>query len=199
MVSMQPQDIIRINASSGPVHSGVISRVVERSGTDIRRCFHCQSCGGGCPVSQAMAYRPNGVIRLLQLGQVREALQSSDIWYCIGCNTCSMACPQAIDIAAFMDVMRQMAIEEGVPLAEPDILAFHREVVGSIHRYGRTHKLEIMMRYKLGQRDLFSDIDLGLRMLAKRKLDLLPSKISDQRAIKRIFETCGVKGNGRSR
>ena len=196
---MQPQDIIRINASSGPVHSGVISRVVERSGTDIRRCFHCQSCGGGCPVSQAMAYRPNGVIRLLQLGQVREALQSSDIWYCIGCNTCSMACPQAIDIAAFMDVMRQMAIEEGVPLAEPDILAFHREVVGSIHRYGRTHKLEIMMRYKLGQRDLFSDIDLGLRMLAKRKLDLLPSKISDQRAIKRIFETCGVKGNGRSR
>jgi heterodisulfide reductase subunit C len=146
-----------------------------------------------------MTYRPNGVIRLLQLGQVREALQSSDIWYCIGCNTCSMVCPQAIDIAAFMDVMRQMALEEGVPLAEPDILAFHREVVGSIHRYGRTHKLEIMMRYKLGRFDLLSDIDLGLKMLAKRKLDLLPSKISDRRAIKRIFETCGVNGNGGGR
>ena len=104
-----------------------------------------------------------------------------------------------IDIAALMDVMRQMAIEGGVALAEPDILAFHREVVGSINRYGRTHKLEIMMRYKIGQLDLFSDIDLGLKMLAKRKLDLLPSKISDQRAIKRIFETCGVNGNGGSR
>jgi hypothetical protein len=104
-----------------------------------------------------------------------------------------------IDIAALMDVMRQMAIEGGVALAEPDILAFHREVVGSINRYGRTHKLEIMMRYKIGQLDLFSDIDVGLKMLAKRKLDLLPSKISDQRAINRIVQACGVNGNGGSR
>jgi heterodisulfide reductase subunit C len=196
---MESTGTIRIEASSGPVHRDVISKVVERSGTDIRRCFHCQSCGGGCPVSQAMAYRPNGVIRLLQLGRVREALQSSDIWFCIGCNTCSMACPQAIDIAAFMDVMRQMALEEGVPPAETDILSFHREVVGSIHKYGRTHKLEIMMRYKLRQLDMFSDLDLGLKMLAKRKLDLLPSKIADLGAMKRIFEACKVDNHGGSR
>jgi heterodisulfide reductase subunit C len=196
---MLTRDIIRIKASSGPVHHDVISKVIERSGTDIRRCFHCQSCGGGCPVSQAMTYRPNGVIRLLQLGRGREALQSSDIWYCIGCNTCSMACPQAIDIAAFMDAMRQMALEEGVPVAEPDILAFHREVVGSIQRYGRTHKLEIMMRYKLGQLDFFSDIDLGMKMLARRKLDLLPSKIGDPRVMKRIFDVCGAANHGGGR
>ena len=188
---MESTDTIRVDASSGPAQRDLLARVVERSGTDIRCCFHCQSCGGGCPVSQAMAYRPNGIIRLLQLGRVREALQSSDIWFCIGCNTCSMACPQAIDIAAFMDAMRRMALEEGVPPAEPDILAFHREVVGSIHKYGRTHKLEIMMRYKLGKFDFFSDIDLGLKMLAKRKLDLLPSKIADQRVMQRIFDACG--------
>jgi len=187
---------IKIEASSGPGQRDFISEVVERSGTDIRRCFHCQSCGGGCPVSQAMAYRPNGVIRLLQLGCVREALESSDIWFCIGCNTCSMACPQAIDIAAFMDTLRQMAMQEGVPPAEPDILNFHTEVVNSIRRHGRTHKLEIMLRYKLRQLDMFSDMNLGLKMLAKRKLDLRPSKISDQRVMKRIFETCRVPNNG---
>jgi hypothetical protein len=86
-----------------------------------------------------------------------------------------------------------------VPVAEPDILAFHREVVGSIQRYGRTHKLEIMMRYKLGQFDLFSDIDLGMKMLARRKLDLLPSKIADPRVMKRIFEVCGVANHGGGR
>ena len=196
---MESTDTIRIEASSGPAHRDVISKVVGRAGTDIRRCFHCQSCGGGCPVSQAMAYRPNGVIRLLQLGRVREALQSSDIWYCIGCNTCSMACPQAIDIAAFMDVMRQMALEKGVPPAEPDILSFHREVVGSIHKYGRTHKLEIMLRYKLRQLDMFSDFDVGLKMLAKRKLDLRPSKIGDRKVMNRIFEACKVPPNGSGR
>ena len=89
---------------NNPQH--IIKEVVDRSGTDINRCLHCQSCGGGCPVSDAMTYRSNGIIRLFQLGFTQEALESSDIWYCIGCNTCSMACPQAIDIASMMDTAR---------------------------------------------------------------------------------------------
>jgi hypothetical protein len=44
-----------------------------------------------------------------------------------------------------------------------------------------------MMRYKLRQRDLFSDIDMGLRMLAKRKLDLRPSQIIDKTQIRKLF------------
>ena len=161
--------------------------VVRRSGENFRRCFHCQSCGSGCPVSQAMTYRPNGVIRLVQYGLKSEALECSDIWLCMGCNTCSTACPMAIDIAAVMSALREMAIEEGVRIAEPGIYNFHQEVLNSIHRYGRTHKLEIMMRYKLRQRDLFSDMDTGLRMLAKRKLDLRPSKISNKTQIRKLF------------
>jgi heterodisulfide reductase subunit C len=190
---------IRITAKSSSTHWDLIQTILAQSGTDFRRCFHCQSCGGGCPVSHAMTYRPNGIIRLIQLGLVRDALHSSDIWLCIGCNTCSMACPQAIDIAALMDVMRHMALEEGVSIAEPDILAFHKEVVNSIHKYGRTHKLEIMLRYKLRQLDMFSDFDVGLKMLAKRKLDLRPSKIADRKVMNRIFEACKVPPNGSGR
>jgi len=161
--------------------------VVRRSGDNFRVCFQCQSCGSGCPVSQAMTYRPNGVIRLVQLGFRRETLECPDIWLCMGCNTCSAECPMAIDIAAVMSALREMAIEEGVRIAEPGILNFHQEVLNSIHRYGRTHKLEIMMRYKLQQHDLFSDIDLGLKMLAKRKLDLQPSKILNITQIQKLF------------
>jgi hypothetical protein len=80
-----------------------------------------------------------------------------------------------------------MAIEEGVDIAETDILNFHQEVLNSIRQYGRTHKLEIMFRYKLKQRQLFSDMDIGLKMLAKRKLDLTPSKIKDKSALEKIF------------
>ena len=165
----------------------IIKDVVDRSGTDINRCLHCQSCGGGCPVSDVMTYRPNGIIRLFQLGFIQEAFESSDIWFCIGCNTCSMACPQAIDIASMMDAAREMALQSDAKIAEPGILNFHTEVINSIKRHGRTHKLEIMMRYKLRARDLFSDVDLGLRMLAKRKLDLRPSKVNDHREIDAIF------------
>ena len=93
----------------------------------------------------------------------------------------------AIDIAAVMSALREMAIEEGVRIAEPGIFNFHQEVLNSIQKYGRTHKLEIMMRYKLRQRDLFSDMDMGLKMLAKRKLDLRPSKIIDKTQIRKLF------------
>jgi heterodisulfide reductase subunit C len=88
---------VKITAKSSSTHWDLIQTILAQSGTDFRRCFHCQSCGGGCPVSHAMTYRPNGIIRLIQLGLVREALQSSDIWLCIDCNTCSMVCPQAIE------------------------------------------------------------------------------------------------------
>lgn len=196
---MKTADTVRIPAVPSPRRRETISRIIGQSGTDFQRCFQCQSCGGGCPVSQAMTYRPNGIIRLVQLGLFREACESSDIWLCIGCNTCSMACPQAIDIAALMDAMRQMAVSEGFAVAEPDILNFHREVVNSIHRYGRTHKLEIMLRYKIRRLDMFSDMDVGLKMLARRKLDLRPSRIADSSAMRRVFEACKTSPNGTAR
>jgi len=93
----------------------------------------------------------------------------------------------AIDIAAVMSALRETAIEEGVRIAEPGILNFHQEVLNSIEKYGRTHKLEIMMRHKLRQRELFSDIDIGLKLLARRKLDLRPSKILNIRQVQKLF------------
>ena len=163
------------------------NEVVRRSGDNFRRCLQCGCCAAGCPVSHAMKYRPNGIIRLLQLGHKQEALESPDIWLCMSCHTCSFACPMAIDISAMMDALRKIAIAEGVRISEPGILNFHHEVINSLRRYGRTHKLEIMMRYKLRQRDFFSDMELGLKMLAKRKLDLKPSKVEDPDQIRKLF------------
>lgn len=166
--------------------------VADRCGGSFQRCLQCMSCAGGCPVVHAMTYRPNGVIRLVQYGFVQEVLESPDIWLCVGCNTCSIACPMAIDIPGLMDALREIAIERGVRIDETAILNFHQEVLGTIQRYGRAHKLEIMLRYKLKQRDLFSDMDLGLKMLSKRKLDLMPSKIADPKIVARLFSEFGM-------
>lgn len=163
------------------------AEVKRRSGVDFNACWHCKSCVNGCPFSQAMDYPPNSIIRLVQLGQKQMALQSSTIWICVGCNTCSIQCPNAIDIPGVNDTLREIAIEEGVAVAEPDIYNLHKEVLHSIERYGRTHKLEIMMRYKLRKKDWLTDFAVGLKMLAKRKLDLLPSKIGDIGKIKQLF------------
>ena len=164
------------------------AEIQRRSGVNINMCWHCMTCTNGCPFSQAMDYPPNSVIRFAQLGLKREALENSGIWICVGCNTCSIQCPNAIDISAVNDTLRQMAIEEGAAIAAPDILNFHREVIHSIERYGRANKLEIMMRYKLKSRDWFTDAILGIKMLIKHKLELLPSKIRSIGDMKRIFK-----------
>jgi len=161
--------------------------IIRLAGTDVYTCLQCRSCSGGCPFSEYMDFMPNGVMRLVQLGLKTEALTCNTIWICVGCHTCSIQCPMAIDIAAVMDALRERALAEQVDIQEPDILNFHREVLNSIERYGRTHKIEIMMRYKLKTRDLISDWAVGMKMLAKRKLDLTPSRVERIGDVKKIF------------
>ncbi len=164
------------------------AEVSQRSGVNIDLCWHCQSCAGGCPFVRAMDYPPNQVIRFVQLGQQQQALESSGIWICVGCNTCSIQCPNAIDIPAVNDALRQMAMERKVVVAEPNILHFHQAVLQSIERYGRTHKLEVMLRYKIKKQDWFADMAVGLKMFAKRKLELLPSRSTNMGDIRRLFQ-----------
>jgi heterodisulfide reductase subunit C len=168
--------------------------VGKTSGVNPNLCWHCLSCSGGCPFSRQMDYRPNEIIRLIQLGMKEEVLNASSIWLCVGCYTCSMNCPQAINMAALMDAVRHMAIVENIVIPEPDVLSFHKEVLNSIERYGRTHKLEIMLRHKLQKKDWFGDMDVGLRMFAKRKIDLLPSKVKNDHDIKHLFKLSNKVG-----
>jgi heterodisulfide reductase subunit C len=165
-----------------------LARDIQRlSGTNLNRCFHCQSCGNGCPFIRGMDYPPNRVIRLVHYGMRRQALESHTIWICVGCHTCSVQCPMGIDIAAIMATLRRLALEEGAMIAETNILDFHREVLQSIKLYGRAHKLGIMLRYKARVHQWFADLDVGLRMLAKRKMDLKASRVKAMDEITRLF------------
>lgn len=180
----RPADVVDLNQTD----SGFVAEVIRRAGVDINKCWHCQSCASGCPFVGAMDHPPNRVIRMVQLGLRKEALESSGIWICVGCNTCAIQCPNCIDIPAVNDALRQMAMEEGAAIAEPNILNFHRAVLQSIQRHGRTHKLEVMLRYKLKKNDWLTDMAVGIKMFARRKLELRPSKSKNITEIRRLFD-----------
>ena len=182
-----------------PSGKAFVDQVEEMSHSNISRCWHCLICSGGCPFSEDMDYLPNQIIRMTQLGFKEEALASSTIWLCVGCHTCSMECPNSIDVAAIMDALRQIAIAENREIGEPGILSFHQAVLDSIFQYGRAHKLGIMMKYKWAEKNLFSDIDLGLKMFFRRKLDIAPSKVTDKKKIRSLFQTKGGRHEKNSR
>ena len=150
-------------------------------------CWHCRSCSGGCPFAEHMDFFPNQVIRLVQMGLSNEALRCNTIWICVGCHTCSTQCPNAIDIAAVMDALRQLAIREGITPAEKEIYRFHKYIYESIQRHGRLNKLEAMLQFKLGTGQLFTDLQLGMRMLTRGKLEVLPRRVKRQRELTAIF------------
>jgi len=164
------------------------SEVKEKSGTEINMCWQCKTCTNGCPLAHAMDYNPNVMVEMVRMGLKKEVLESSAIWICVGCNTCALRCPNLIDMAALNDTLRKIAIEEKVIPAQPGILEFHRAVLRSIRNHGRTHKLGIMLWYKLYKHDWFSDIAVGTQMMIKRKLSLIPSGIRKIAEIRNIFK-----------
>ncbi|MFI5329988.1 MAG: 4Fe-4S dicluster domain-containing protein [Desulfobaccales bacterium] len=174
---------------AGKAKLSLSAEVTERSSTELNRCYQCRSCGNGCPFVQAMDYTPNQVLRLVQFGLRQEVLSCKTIWVCVGCHTCSSQCPMGIDIAAIMDTLRLMAVEEGVAIGKPHIIDFHEEVLRSLEKYGRAHKLGIMLGYKRQTGRWLRDLDVGLKMLARRKLDLFPSRVCDVQEITDLF-TC---------
>ena len=79
----------------------------------VERCYHCHECSAGCPAASAMDFGPDGILRLVELGQMERVLSGRDIWLCLGCGMCSAHCPNGIDVAECMIALRQIAAEQG--------------------------------------------------------------------------------------
>ena len=58
------------------VNAGFKQRVNDLSGQHMDACYQCGNCSSGCPLAQEMDILPNGVMRLVQLGQSDEIINS---------------------------------------------------------------------------------------------------------------------------
>ena len=158
------------------------------NGVPIQRCYHCRKCSAGCPMTSAMEFNPNRVVKMIQMGRKEAVLNSATIWLCCSCETCITRCPNEVDVARMFDVLRQMAIESGVAAKEKNILRFHEAFLANIRRGGRINEPTMMVEYKLKSGDLFSDMAMGLDMFMKGKLSLISPRTKDMGSVKRIFE-----------
>jgi len=167
-----------------------LEEVKEKSGEDLSLCYQCLKCTAGCPTAPQMDFRPNTIIRMIQMGMKAQVLGSHAIWLCVSCETCGTRCPNKIDIGVLMDVLREMAVEEKVPAAEKNIHLLHEAFVESIRRGGRVHEATMLIDYKLRSRDFFTDLIPGMVLFMKGKIPLLPTLIKGRGDVKRIFERC---------
>jgi heterodisulfide reductase subunit C len=91
-------------------------------GEKLLNCFQCGTCTSDCPVARfSDNYRPRTIIHMAQLGLKERVLNSSTLWLCAACFTCTDRCPQGVEVASVIRVLRNLAAEKGfVPVVFKD-------------------------------------------------------------------------------
>ena len=162
----------------------------------ISRCFQCRKCTNGCPVTFEMDIYPDQIIRLAQLGQKDEILRSKTIWICASCETCSTRCPNEVRIAEVMDYFKELAIREGVPVPQPQVLAFHKSFLENVKLTGRAFEGALipmylyrsgLLRGKLRKGTWRDELRLGIGLFKKRRLSILPKILKGRAEVRKIL------------
>ncbi|MEA3377153.1 MAG: 4Fe-4S dicluster domain-containing protein [Chloroflexota bacterium] len=170
--------------------------VREWSGEDIHSCYYCQKCTAGCPTAFVMDLKPAQLLRMIQLGQKERVLSSKTIWMCIGCEACGTRCPNQIRLAPVMDVLRQMALDEGYT-PETGVYSLHRSFLDSIRMWGRMHELTMLAEFKTRElmseppvffKGLLGDMKLGADLVLSGKLSFLPDRIKGLEEIRALYQ-----------
>jgi heterodisulfide reductase subunit B len=163
------------------ISAKLAQRIQDEMGENVYLCYQCVKCTSGCPMADFFDWQPNQVMRALQLGQEDIALQSQTPWLCASCQTCTTRCPQGLNISAIMDFLTREAVSRGFKPQVPEVKVFNEAFLREVRLWGRAYELGLMMEIKLRNRDLFSDLDLGVKFLQKSKLPIFPEAVRPAR------------------
>ncbi len=164
---------------------------LEERGVDVQACYQCGRCSAGCPITEFFDLTTMEVVRLAAYGMEERLLDSKAIWLCAACETCATRCPNDIEIAVLMDVLRELALRKGVKPAEERVPIFHQCFLGSIANWGRAYEVGLIAGYKMKSKDFMGDMKVGLKMFTQGKLSLKPHPIKGKAEIKHIFSGQG--------
>ncbi len=170
---------------------GFLGEVMAATPGDNRldHCIQCGSCGGSCPSGSEMAHTPRRLFALIFAGERDRVLRSNAPWYCVSCYYCTVRCPQEVHITDVMYTLKSLAIQAGLyhDAALPD---FSETFVDYVEKYGRSFELGIATRFNLRHHplSLAGMAPMGLGMLKRGRMDLMPHKIDNMAQLAAILE-----------
>lgn len=159
----------------------------KESGEQVSACYQCCRCTNGCPAVAEMDLLPHQVIRHIILGGRDKVLQSTTLWACVQCTTCSVRCPNDIHIAHVFETLRKIAVREG-KAKDLSFWRFDELFLESVKKHGRLYEFETILRYKGEKGDLFGETRMGAGMLLRGRMGLMPHNIRGRHHVRRIFE-----------
>lgn len=161
-------------------------------GVDVNLCYQCRKCTSGCPLTEFMDMTPTQVIHAVRLGLKDLVLKTNTYWLCVACGTCTARCPQETGLLKVMDALANVAIKDGVTPREPAIAEFYKTGLSIIKNFGMMYEAGVAGLLSLKTGNIGRDAGIGLRMLKKGKLDVMPH-FQNSREMKKLFKKVAKK------
>lgn len=161
--------------------------ILQLGHIDLSGCYQCGKCTAGCTVGKFISDSPTRIIRLIQLNQKDEVLNSKTPYLCASCMTCSARCPMEIDIAGLMETLRIISSSEGRPSPVKSVSNFSTAFLNSVKVFGRLFEFGMTVDFNLRNLTPLQNAELGPEMLKKHKLSLFPQNKSDRKRLRQIF------------
>lgn len=167
--------------------NSIVKQIENTAGFKLSRCYTCGKCSAGCPAASFMTIKPHQIIRYLQLGFIEDIKKEKSPWLCVSCETCTTRCPQGVDLAKVMDVIRNIFSNVDVPQTTKIKIA-NSLFLENIKNYGRQFELGLALNFNIKSRQPFKDLSLGPKLFLKGKLTPFPYKNENLAQIQRIFQ-----------
>jgi len=167
-------------------HPSFLDEIETRSEVTVSECYQCCRCTNGCPVASDMEIVPHRVMGYILKGEREKVLSSTSPWRCLQCATCSIRCPNGIDIAHVFEILRRLAIESGLA-AKGGTWCFDDLIIKSVARHGRLSELEAVTRYRLSNREFLKDAAMGIDMLKRGRIGLTSHNVRGRKTLGAII------------
>ena len=167
-------------------------------GDKIKNCLQCGTCTGACPVSDAMDITPRQTVALFRAGLLTEILHSRTIWICASCYSCTVRCPVGIRVTDTLYALKRIAIEKKIYPESFPVYALSKAFINNIYRYGRNFELGLGISFFLRSdfRKLFKNMGVGMSMITRGRMGLLPNKIKKIDEVRAIIDRANQLGEG---
>jgi heterodisulfide reductase subunit C len=165
-------------------------------GAKIKQCIQCGTCSGSCPTAYLMDYGPREVIAAFRAGLLDRVLRSNTIWLCTSCYSCTVRCPAGIKITDIMYELKRLAIKYNVVPKDCKNPAMSKYSIDTIHKYGRNHESELIMKFTMLEKPglAFKFAGLGAKLFAAGRLPLFAESIKGKDELNKIVQTLEKKG-----
>jgi heterodisulfide reductase subunit C len=140
------------------------------SGQNINLCYQCSKCSAGCPMAEWMDLKPAQLMHSIRLDREDCVLNSTAIWLCVGCETCTSRCPQQVEPAAVLTAARVLASQKGITPSVKEVSIYYRGFVDNMRLNGKIHDASVAGITQLLTGQLRDNLPLAWKLFVRGRV-----------------------------